>query len=351
MKPMETKWFRRPSTLPLAIAIMAMGIIVVGGTIRIYDAGESCPDWPQCFGTWGFIVSEEDQGAWYDETEEYDSRGPDKRYTTFEIFIEWVHRLLASLMAIPVLANFLIILKRKELYGKNLVRISFFTGILLTVQGIAGAITVRFDNADWSVALHLGLACCFVYILIWQFIAMRKIEGSNWKIFSVPKSFKQKEYGRYKILTGSIFLLLILGAWVSSSPTGNQGCSIGFPNGWPKCQGQILPSLDNSGVLVQMVHRAGAGVVGLALILGVMKFKENARESSIHGGYSRFLDAASLFWLANVFVGGLYVVYAKMGDFPEGLSLLHLVLGVASFLAASIGLMFLQMSEEGAEDE
>ena len=30
------------STLPLAIAIMAMMIIVVGGTIRIYDAGESC---------------------------------------------------------------------------------------------------------------------------------------------------------------------------------------------------------------------------------------------------------------------------------------------------------------------
>ena len=79
---MESKWFRRPSTLPLAIAIMAMMIIVVGGTIRIYDAGESCPDWPQCFGTWGFDVSQEDQGIWYDETEEYDSRGPDHRYTT-----------------------------------------------------------------------------------------------------------------------------------------------------------------------------------------------------------------------------------------------------------------------------
>ena len=43
-------------------------------------------------------------------------------------------------------------------------------------SGIAGAVTVRFDNADWSVALHLGLACCFVYILLWQFFAMRKIE-------------------------------------------------------------------------------------------------------------------------------------------------------------------------------
>jgi len=348
---MESKWFRRPSTLPLAIAIMAMMIIVVGGTIRIYDAGESCPDWPQCFGTWGFDVSEEDQGIWYDETEEYDSRGPDHRYTTFEIFIEWIHRLLASLMAIPVLANFLIILKRKELYGTNLVRISFFTGILLTIQGIAGAVTVKFDNADWSVALHLGLACCFVFILIWQYIAMRKLEGANWKVFNVKESFKQKQFKRYSILTGSIFLLLILGAWVSSSVNANQGCSVGFPNGWPKCQGDILPSLDNSGILIQMVHRIGAGVVGIALILGVMKFKESAREEGIHNGFSKCLDTAGAFWLANVFVGGLYVVEAKMGDFPEGLSLLHLILGVASFLAASVGLILLQMSEEGAEDE
>ena len=81
-----------------------------------------------------------------------------------------------------------------------------------------------------------------------------------------------------------------------------------------------------------MVHRIGAGVVGLALIFGVMKFKENAREQGVHAAYSKCLDTAGAFWLANVFVGGLYVVYAKMGDFPEGLSLLHLVFGCCKFL-------------------
>ena len=348
---MEAKWFQRPSTLPFAIAIMAMLIITVGGTIRIYDAGESCPDWPKCFGTWGFDISEEDQGEWYDETEEYDSRGPDKRYTTFEIFIEWIHRLLAATMAIPVLANFLIILKRKEIYGKSLVRISFFTGILLTIQGIAGAVTVRFDNADWSVALHLGLASIFVSILIWQFLSMRKIEGAKWSMLKVPDSFKSAQMKRLTLMTASIFLLLILGAWVSSSPDGNQGCSVGFPDGWPKCQGDILPSLDNSGILVQMVHRFGAGIVGVALILGGMKFKESARESDVHFGYSRTFNIATSLWLINVFVGGMYVVYAKMGDFPEKLSLLHLLLGVTSFLAAAVGLMMLRLSDEGGLDE
>ena len=35
----------------LAIAILAVtgSVIAMGGMIRIYDAGESCPDWPTCF--------------------------------------------------------------------------------------------------------------------------------------------------------------------------------------------------------------------------------------------------------------------------------------------------------------
>lgn len=348
---MVSEWLRRPSTLPLAVAIMAILIITVGGTIRIYDAGESCPDWPQCFGTWGFDISEEDQGEWYNETGEFDSRGEDKRYSTFEIFIEWIHRLLASLMAIPVLINFLIIWKRKEIYGDTLVKVSFFTGILLTVQGIAGAITVKFDNADWSVALHLGLASIFVFILLWQYFKMRQIEGAKWPMFSAPSQFKEFELKRLMILTGAIFLLLILGAWVSSSENGNQGCSVGFPDGWPKCQGDLFPSLDASGILVQMVHRLGAGVVGIALILGGMKNRESTRDTGAHYGYSRCLDLATGFWLMNVVVGGMYVVFAKMGDFPESLSLLHLLIGVASFFSISIGLLLLQFSNEGEEDE
>ena len=348
---MDAKWYRRPSTLPLAIAMMAMVIVVAGGTIRIYDAGESCPDWPQCFGTWGFDISEEQQGEWFNETEEFDSRGEDHRYTTFEIFTEWIHRFLASLMAIPVLANFLIIWKRKQIYGDRLVKVSFFTGILLTLQGIAGAITVKYDNADWSVALHLGLASSFLFILIWQYLSMRKSEGVEWSVLSVPHGFKQSEFKRLLILTIAIFSLLILGAWVSSSADGNQGCSVGFPDGWPKCQGDFLPTMDASGILVQMVHRLGAGVVGIALILGGMKFREKTKEFGAHLGYYKCLDLATGFWLMNVVVGAMYVVFAKMGDFPEGLSLLHLIIGVASFLSVSVGLILLQLSEEGAEDE
>jgi len=350
---MATKWYQRPSTLPLAVAMMALMIIIIGGTIRVLDAGESCPDWPQCFGTWGFSVSEDDQGSWYDQTGEYDSRGEDHRYSTFEIFSEWVHRLLASVMAIPVLASFLIVLKKKEIYGSDLVKSSFFAGILLIIQGGAGYLTVHYDNVDWSVALHLVLALSFVSILLWNWFQMRRAEGLEWPMFNAPMEFVESELKRFKFLTSAILFLLILGAWVASTAGGNynQGCSVGFPGGWPQCQGEWFPSFDGPGIIVQMFHRLGAGIVGFALILGSMKIRENAVETKAHYGFGRCFDLATGFWLLNVFVGGLYIVFANIDSFPEYLSLLHLSIGVVSFLSAMIGTMFLIIAKNSGGDE
>ena len=352
---MDVPWYKRPSTIPLSITVMALMIILIGGSVRVLDAGESCPDWPQCFGQWSFDVSESEQESWYSANpEEIDSRGSDHRYTTFEIFTEWVHRLLASLMAIPVLANFLLLRKKREIYGEHLVKVSFITGILLIVQGIAGYVTVKFNNEDWTVALHLVLAISFVSILLWQWILMRKAEGAKWPMFSAPTNFVAKELKRFTLLSGAILVLLILGSWVASTSGGNynQACSVGFPNGWPQCQGDWLPTLDGPGILIQMIHRIGAGVVGIALILGSMRIRESVREMGAHIGFSRCFDFATGFWMLNVFVGGLYIVFANNGDFPEGLSLLHLSVGVASFLSAIIGTMLLKVTTcEDDDDE
>jgi hypothetical protein len=82
-----------------------------------------------------------------------------------------------------------------------------------------------------------------------------------------------------------------------------------------------------------------------------MRFREKSNELGANLVYSRCIDLATGFWLLNVVIGGMYVVFAKMGDFPEGLSLLHLMIGVIGFLSISVGLILLQLSEEGAEDE
>ena len=351
---MDVPWYKRPSTIPVSIAVMALLIILAGGTVRVLDAGESCPDWPQCFGQWSFDVSESEQETWYSSNpEEIDSRGSDHRYTTFEIFTEWIHRLLASLMAIPVLANFLIIRKNREIYGEHLVKVSFFTGILLIIQGIAGYMTVKFDNEDWTVALHLVLAVSFVTMLLWQWILMRKTEGAKWPMFTAPTGFVEKELKRFTLISGAILVLLVLGSWVASTAGGNynQACSVGFPKGWPQCQGTLFPSIDGPGIMVQMIHRIGAVVVGIALIIGGRRIRESTEEMDVNNGFSRCFDFATGFWMMNILVGGLYIVFANNNDFPEELSLLHLFVGIACFLSAAIGTMMLKVSTFGVDSD
>ena len=89
----------------LTACLIGLTVVVIGlgGLIRIYDAGEACPDWPLCCGTIGFDISEEEQEAWYIENpDEVDSRGSGHRYTTFQIFTEWFHRILAGLVLGPL---------------------------------------------------------------------------------------------------------------------------------------------------------------------------------------------------------------------------------------------------------
>ena len=131
-------------------------VIAVGGLIRINDAGESCPDWPKCFGTWGFDISEQEQGQWYEENpEEVDSRGAGHRYSKFQIFTEWLHRFLAGAILGPlVIANWWLI-RSDDTVGSEAVMASNFSVALIIWQGAIGWLTVRMDNEHWSVALHL----------------------------------------------------------------------------------------------------------------------------------------------------------------------------------------------------
>ena len=350
---MEAVWWRRPSTLPVALLTMALIIIIAGGTIRINDAGESCPDWPQCFGTWGFDISVDEQTAYWEEyPDEIDSRGEDHRYTTFEIFTEWIHRAMAAIIAVPVLLNALFMRAKRATYGDRAYHLAAFAGMMLILQATAGAVTVFYDNADWSVALHLSMACVFSAAFIFQHMEMRSKEGSTNTIYTLPKAFIAANKRRVNAMVGAVFTLLILGAWVSSTAGGqyNQGCSVGFPTGWPKCNGNVLPSFNGPGALVQMIHRFGALIVGLVLVAGSARIRTEAREHNATPSFGRITDLTAGFWMLNVMIGGTYIVAAKMDNFPEWISLLHLVVGVTGFLVATTALFSMRISEAKSDD-
>jgi len=350
---MDRVWWARPSAFPLALLVISLLIIVVGGTIRINDAGESCPDWPQCFGTWTFDVSEQEQQQFYqDYPDQEDSRGAGHSYTTLEIFIEWLHRLLVAVVAVPVLLNFLMANKLKEEYGDRTVKVSLLAGVLLITQALVGAVTVFFDNVDWSVALHLSLACIWASTLMYQYLWMRICEGADWSLLKTSQDFFHTHAKRFDSMAAAVFVLLILGAWVASTARGqyNQSCSVGFPNGWPKCNGTFLPSIDGPGIMVQMIHRTGALVVGILLILSTAKITQSVRQDKNASGFKTFAHITTGFWGLNLLVGASYIILAQLDEFPEWLSLVHLMVGVCSVLVAICASILMRFSKEVSMD-
>ena len=186
-----------PKRATEVLIVLTIMVIAMGGMIRIYDAGESCPDWPTCFGTFGFDISEEEQGEWWDENpDEADSRGSGHRYTTFEIFTEWFHRLLAGVFVGPlvILNRFLV---RRDFWNSPRVRgVSSLTLALILWQGAIGWLTVKFDNENWSVAIHLGSALAFMISLIWLWIEIRRDEEDlpNWINFDPLVGVKWRKW-------------------------------------------------------------------------------------------------------------------------------------------------------------
>ena len=223
---------------------------------------------------------------------------------------------------------------------------------MLVIQAIAGAITVFYDNADWSVALHLSLASIFTASILWQYKLTRVKEGAGWKFLKVAPEFKQLYQKKFDLIALSVLILLVLGAWVSSTAGGqyNQSCSVGFPDAWPQCNGQFFPTLDNSGILVQMIHRIGALLVGVVLIVALLRLKEEQSNYYSAKPFYNALLLTSLLWFANLMIGAAYLIKAKIGEFPEWISLLHLLGGVSTFIVAASGPMMFRLSNNNLSD-
>jgi cytochrome c oxidase assembly protein subunit 15 len=337
----------RLALLAISCFVMTILIIIIGGYIRISDAGESCPDWPTCFGEVHPFVDEDSQGAWWaDNPDQIDSRGPDHRYTVPQIFSEWFHRLLVGIIAIPILYMAYLSHTKRDEFGEEIRALSFVAAILLFIQAVAGYITVRYDNVDWSVALHLSLAVGFAASLLWLWMLVERKSDNLFRSFDISVEQANSVFPWLKIITFSVLIVLILGAWVASTAGGdyNQACSVGG-EGWPLCQGEVIPDVSQTAISVQMIHRIGVIIVAAVLLAGVKQVGDKLQEGGKAIKHSLRWSLALL--LVNLGVGGLYILTATDG-FVEWLSLLHLFFGVFTFFAAVYALLIAKVTIQTA---
>ena len=321
-----------------------MIVIGLGGLIRIYDAGESCPDWPLCFGTIGFDISEEEQEAWYIENpDEVDSRGSGHRYTTFQIFTEWFHRILAGLVLGP-----LVILNWYMLRGgeEKVKFASTLTVVLIVWQGAIGWLTVEMDNLHWSVALHLSSALAFTMSMFWLWLTLTRTEDGvpEWLRFDYSISKKWKV--RVGLLSLGAFVSIFSGTFVSTTPGANFGCGVdGLPDSWPLCNGKIIDSIEDIVAQSQIIHRWFVGLMLIALIFASYSI---SNEQSGNNVLRNWIWGSTFLFFVNTSVGAIYVLSWDLEEgFFEFLSLVHLMMASLTFVTMAISWIGCSIVEDG----
>ena len=335
---------------------MTLAVIILGGNVRINDAGESCPDWPTCFGTWGFDISEAEQEAWYDaHPDELDSRGYGQRYTTGEIFTEWAHRLVASLSGVVVIAGLLVVRKQRDSLSDANWSAAKLALTLVVAQGLMGAVTVRMDNTSWSVVAHLVLALVYATGLLWWWLVWLRDEDELPDWARLPSGLAGAGEKLVRDSLGMLLLVVMFGAWVATGEGGayNQGCGVGFWRGWPLCHGELIPTsqMGNSPVDVQFGHRLVVLVALAVLTWYTVKLTRVAKEFEGGKNLTTMVHAGLDFFVLNIAVGGLYIVLAaRDSGFPEHLSLLHLIFGTLSFLAYALAWLVCKLDEPKQAD-
>lgn len=332
-------WYRS-HLIPFGLALIAFLIITTGGWIRVSGAGESCPDWPTCFGTWGFDITPEEQGEWWEENpDEVDSRGTEHRYTTDQIFTEWAHRGLVGIIGILVIYSHYTAWALKEKIGGRTYKMHYAVSIFLILQAVLGYVTVDLDNAPWTVSIHLFMALMFTTSLL--AVGLFWWEGEN----ELPRYLRITNAKKIKIIMwySSVILLfqLLIGAYLSTSHH-RAACGLGFYEGWPLCGSTFIPDISQFGILLQFGHRISAVVVGAVLIWMRTKNKDVNSDSTI----TKLFDILLLFYFLNILIGGLYIISATEGNFPEWVSLLHLLIGALTFLTSAFAYLTCIISEE-----
>ncbi len=321
-----------------------MVVIGLGGLIRIYDAGESCPDWPLCFGTIGFDISEEEQEAWYIENpDEVDSRGSGHRYTTFQIFTEWFHRILAGLVLGP-----LVILNWYMLRGgdEKVKFASTLTVVLIVWQGAIGWLTVEMDNLHWSVALHLSSALAFTMSMFWLWLTLTRMEEGlpEWLRFDYSISKKWKV--RVGLLSLGAFVSIFSGTFVSTTPGANFGCGVdGLPDSWPLCNGKIIDSVEDVVAQSQIIHRWFVGLMLIALIFASYSISNEQSENNV---LRNWIWGSTFLFFVNTSIGAIYVLSWDLEEgFFEFLSLVHLMMASLTFVTMAISWIGCSIAEDG----
>jgi heme A synthase len=291
------KQLARVSFAADALALMTL---VLGSWTRINGAGLSCPDWPLCHGR--VLPSLGDGTLW-----------------------EWTHRLLASALALAVVAVIASAWKNRNRSNFIVPMLSIIAGLFL-LQIALGAQTVWLANSAISVVLHWGTAIALIAALS----AMAIFASAGDSPAQLRDASRALQLQLIVVGTTAVaaFVTMCIGAYVSSSGAGLACLSI------PGCVGNVV--VYTPGQFVQMIHRVAAGVTLICAVTSFALVWAVPATARLRAAVTIGLALVAL----QIFLGLINVAFRLPSDLREA----HAVNAALLFTAFFAGAIFAVLS-------
>ena len=215
--------FRRLAVTSTGAAFL---LVTIGGLVRATKSGLGCgTNWPDCPGA-----------------------------VNRALIIEFSHRAAAGIV-VMLLAALAVTALRNHRDTRAVVVPAVAAFGLVLFQAALGAIVVVLELEASSVVLHLGTAMILLALLIHLSVVSLALEGRLRVSSDLPT--RKLAVGA----AGSVFLLLLVGSYVTGTGAGNV-----FPD-WPLMNSSVIPDLSVASQASHFIHRALALAVGVMLIV------------------------------------------------------------------------------------
>ncbi len=310
----------------LAVALVILAMVTIGGLTRLTGSGLSITEWNPIMGAIPPLneVQWQDAFAKYQHIPQYtiENRGMTLEGFKGIFWWEWIHRFLGRLLGVAFFVPFVWFAATGAIRKRDWPRMLILF-VLGGLQGFIGwwmvtsGLETRVSVSQYRLAIHLGAALLLLIAILW--IALEYLRGG-------------KSTGTSKRATAFVALVygqMLLGALVAGLHAGL------IYNSWPDMNGRVLPEdpffsapwwinfFENPG-LAQFDHRIGAYLVaGFAAWVYVQGVKL--------GGYAKVsAKAVAIITAFQIFLG----ITTLLLQAPELLAAAHQVTAALLLCAA-----------------
>jgi heme A synthase len=262
--------FRR---LCLVTVFVVFVLIIIGGTVRATGSGLGCPDWPHCHGS--FIPR-----------------------TDKHTLIEYSHRLTASIAGLLIFSIAAWAWRSYRHVPAILWPATLAFVLMLAQAGLGGAVVLN-ELPPEIVAVHLAMALTLLSLLILLSTTVISMERP------LPKLSVSRGFARTALAAlGVTLVLMLVGSYVSGAGYG-LAC-----NGWPLCNGQVVPTAHSTSVEVHYLHRVLALTLGLVLVALLWLSRRERLQAPIVAGW---VSLAFAVYIAQALVGASNI-WTRLAD-------------------------------------